>query len=36
MTNWMFYGKFPDEGDNPVNNPNICNVEGTSYRLHTR
>ena len=27
-TIWMFYGKFADEGDNPVNNPNIYNVEG--------
>jgi hypothetical protein len=24
----MFYGKFADEGDNPVNNPKIYNVEG--------
>ena len=24
----MFYGKFADEGDNPVNNPNISNIEG--------
>ena len=23
MTISMFYGKFADEGDNPVNNPNI-------------
>jgi len=23
----MFYGKFADEGDNPVNNPSIYNVE---------
>ena len=24
----MFYGKFADDGDNLVNNPNIYNVEG--------
>jgi hypothetical protein len=24
----MFYGKFADEGDNPVNNPSISNIEG--------
>ena len=24
----MFHGKFADEGDKPVNNPNIYNVEG--------
>ena len=24
----MFYGKFPDEGNNLVDNPNIYNVEG--------
>ena len=24
----MFFGKFADEGDNPVNNPNIYNVDG--------
>jgi hypothetical protein len=23
----MLYGKFADEGDNPVNNPSIYNVE---------
>ena len=23
----MFYGKFADEGDNSVDNPNIYNVE---------
>ena len=23
----MFYRKFAEEGDNPVNNPNKCNVE---------
>jgi hypothetical protein len=26
-TIWMFYGKFANEGDNRVNNPNIYNVE---------
>ena len=25
---WMFYRKFYDHGKNPVNNPNIYNVEG--------
>jgi hypothetical protein len=25
---WKFCGKFADEGDNPVNNPNKNNVEG--------
>ena len=24
----MFFEQFPDQGDNPVNNPNIYNVEG--------
>ena len=24
----MFFVKFADEGDNPVNNPNMYNVEG--------
>ena len=24
----MFYGKFADEGNNPVDNPNIDNVKG--------
>ena len=24
----MLYGTFADKGDNPVNNPNIYNVEG--------
>ena len=28
----MFYRKFDDEGNNPVDNPNIYNVEG-DYRL---
>jgi hypothetical protein len=28
----MFYRKFADEGENPVNNPNIYNVEG-DHRL---
>ena len=27
-TIWMFHGKFADEGDKPVNNPNIYNIEG--------
>jgi len=27
-TIWMFYGKFAVEGDNPLNNANIYNVEG--------
>ena len=27
----MFFGKFADEGDNPVNNPNIYNVEGNHW-----
>ena len=27
MTIRMFYGKFADEGDNSVDNPNIYNVE---------
>ena len=31
-TIWMFYRKFADEGENPVNNPNIYNVEG-DHRL---
>ena len=26
-TIWMFYGKFADKGDNPVNNTNIYNIE---------
>ena len=26
----MLYGKFVDEGDNPVNNPKIYNVEGNN------
>jgi hypothetical protein len=30
----MFYWKFTDEGDNPVNNPNIYNVEGDNS-LHS-
>jgi hypothetical protein len=30
----MFYGKFADEGDNLVNNPNIYNVEGDSRLPH--
>jgi len=25
---WMFYGKFADEGNHLVDNPNIYNVEG--------
>ena len=25
---WMFYEKFADEGNNPMENPNIYNVEG--------
>jgi hypothetical protein len=25
---WMFYGEYADEGNNPVDNPNIYNVEG--------
>ena len=28
----MFFGKFADEGDNPVNNPNILNVEGDNRK----
>jgi hypothetical protein len=31
-TIWMFYRKCDDEGNNPVDNPNIYNVEG-DYRL---
>lgn len=27
-----FFGKFADEGDNPVNNPNILNVEGDNLK----
>jgi hypothetical protein len=26
----MFYGKFDDKGDNPVNYPSIYNVEGNN------
>ena len=33
-TIWKFYGKFANEGDNPVNNPNIYNVEENN-RLST-
>ena len=29
-TIWMFYGKFSDEGNNLVNNPNKYNVEGNN------
>ena len=25
---WIFYEKIAEEGDNPANNPNICNVTG--------
>ena len=29
----MFCGRFADEGDNPVNNSNIYNVEGDNRLL---
>ena len=32
-TIWMFYRKFADKGDNPVNNPNIYNVENSIDEL---
>ena len=35
-TIWMFYGKFSDEGDNPVNNPNIYNIEGDNRFFNPR
>ena len=30
----MFFGNFSNEGDNPVSNPNIFNVEGDNMSLH--
>jgi hypothetical protein len=27
-TIWIFHGKCVDEGDNPVDNPNIYNIKG--------
>ena len=35
-TIWMFYWKFADKGDNPMNNPNIFNVEGNNRLLPGR
>ena len=32
MRIWMFCGKFAEEGDNPVNNPNIYNIEGDNKK----
>jgi hypothetical protein len=32
----MFYGKFSDEGDNPVNNPNIYNIKGDNRFFNPR
>ena len=29
----QFFGKLADEGDNPVNNPNVYNVEGENRLL---
>jgi hypothetical protein len=30
---WRCYGKCDDEGNNPMDNPNIYNVEGGIYNL---
>ena len=32
MRIWMFCEKFAEEGDNPVNNPNIYNIEGDNKK----